>query len=293
MLERINQCPICNSSSLDEHIVCKDHMLTGESFIISKCARCSFLLTNPRPDSANLSKYYDSDKYVSHTNKANNLLNTTYKIARYFTLKKKLNLLTSITNQKSILDYGCGTGELLSLCSKKGWKISGYEPDESANQKATALTKTRISSSQTELQNSEPTSLITLWHVLEHISDLNDTFALLKSKLKEQGKFVIAVPNHKSYDALYYKEYWAAYDIPRHLYHFSIETMTQFLKNHGLKIYRTIPMKLDSYYVSLLSEKYKNGKSNYLKSFINGYKSNSLAQKNNNNYSSIIYIAGK
>ncbi len=293
MFEKTKSCQICNGTKFNKHIECKDHMLTGQIFTLTSCDNCSFLFTNPRPDTHTISNFYKSGEYISHSNNANNLINTTYKIARQFTLYNKLKIINSLSAEKTILDYGCGTGEFISFCNKKGWDITGFEPDKSAREKAIDLTKTNILSTNIELQNAPPKSLITLWHVLEHISDLNNTFSLLKSKLNNDGKFLIAVPNHKSFDAIYYDQFWAAYDVPRHLYHFSQKTMKLFLKKHALKIYKIIPMKLDSFYVSMLSEKYKNGYINYFKSFINGYKSNLYASKNNNNYSSLIYIAGK
>ena len=293
MFEKIEECPICKSDKLSNHIICKDHMVSGESFAITRCSNCSFLFTNPRPNPANIGSYYQSEKYISHSNQANSLINFVYKLTRFFTLTKKVKLINSISTEKSILDYGCGTGDFLSKCKVNGWEIVGLEPDANAREQAKTLTGKNIINNINELNLIDNVSLITLWHVLEHVPNLNTTLESLKSKLSKNGKFLIAVPNYQSYDAKLYREYWAAYDVPRHLYHFSMDTMKLLLNNHGLKILKTIPMKLDSFYVSLLSEKYKNGQSNYLKSFINGYKSNIYANKNKNQYSSIIYIAGK
>ena len=293
MFEKIEECPVCNNDKIINHIICKDHMLTGESFSITQCSNCSFLFTNPRPIAENIGKYYQSEKYISHSNKANNLINLVYKFVRKFTLSQKVKLINTISSEKSILDFGCGTGEFLLSCKKDKWKINGFEPDNNAREKANDITKINITSNFQELKQIENVSLITLWHVLEHIPELNKTFKILKSKLSNTGKFLIAVPNYQSFDAMHYREFWAAYDVPRHLYHFSMKTMELFLNNHGLNIYRIIPMKFDSFYVSLLSEKYKYGKSNYIKSFINGYNSNIYAKNNKNNYSSLIYIAGK
>ena len=293
MFEKIEECPVCNNDKIINHIICKDHMLTGESFSLTQCSNCSFLFTNPRPIAENIGKYYQSEKYISHSNKANNLINLVYKFVRKFTLSQKVKLINTISSEKSILDFGCGTGEFLLSCKKDKWKINGFEPDNNAREKANVITKINITANFQELKQIENVSLITLWHVLEHIPELNKTFKILKSKLSNTGKFLIAVPNYQSFDAMHYREFWAAYDVPRHLYHFSMKTMQLFLNNHGLNIYRIIPMKFDSFYVSLLSEKYKYGKSNYIKSFINGYKSNIYAKYNNNNYSSLIYIAGK
>ena len=293
MHEKLNKCPLCSNTSFKKHIDSRDYFLTNELFSISSCNHCSFLFTDPRPNSNEISDYYKSSEYISHTSKANNLTNRLYKFARYFTLSKKVKLANRISAGNTILDYGCGTGDFLFACQQKSWKIHGFEPDDDARNIATEKNKTKIYSSLEELNQVNEIDLITLWHVLEHIHDLKNTLDILQSKLAKHAKLLIAVPNYESYDAKYYKEYWAAYDLPRHLYHFSQTSMAQLLKEYGLKISEIIPMKLDAFYVSLLSEKYKNGKSNYIKSFINGYKSNIYAKKNNNNYSSLIYIANK
>jgi len=293
MLEKLEECPVCSNNTFTTQLTCKDHFLSKEDFSIIKCSHCSFLFTNPRPKVNAIDAYYKSSEYISHTSKANNLLNTVYKSTRYFTLSRKVKLINKITSNKYILDFGCGTGDFLFRCKQKRWKIKGFEPEKLARDIASKKNNIPIYSSLDQLTKIKQIGLITLWHVLEHIHDLNNTIDILKSKLTEDGSLLIAVPNHESFDADYYKEYWAAYDVPRHLYHFSQSSMNLLLKNHGLKINEIIPMKLDSFYVSLLSEKYKNGKSNYIKSFINGYKSNVYAKKQNNNYSSLIYIVNK
>ncbi|MCG8307293.1 MAG: class I SAM-dependent methyltransferase [Cytophagales bacterium] len=292
MKEELKVCPICNNDVFKNHLVCTDHFLTGEKFTITKCSKCSLLFTNPRPTPNQLHRYYKSQEYISHSNKGNNLINRIYKLARHFTLSGKIKLINTITNQKSILDVGCGTGNFLLSCKKNGWDIYGTEPDDDARKIATELTDANIVSDLDKLADLKNLGLITLWHVLEHLPDLNTTINHLVKKIDKTGKLLIAVPNHQSYDAQFYKDHWAAYDVPRHLYHFSRNTMELLLNKHGLNIYNILPMKLDSFYVSLLSEKYRNQKSNYLKSFTTAYKSNIYAKKNNN-YSSLIYIAGK
>jgi 2-polyprenyl-3-methyl-5-hydroxy-6-metoxy-1,4-benzoquinol methylase len=192
-----------------------------------------------------------------------------------------------------LLDYGCGTGQFLKKCVDNGWKIDGIEPSPVARQEATRITGATISSN---IEKNQPNTydIITLWHVLEHIADLNPTIDILRHALKEDGKLIFAVPNPNSWDANHYKNFWAAYDVPRHLWHFSKTNMALLLKKHDLRIKSYVPMKLDSFYISLLSEKHQSPTSNFrfLRAFHNGLKSNLKAIKTRE-YSSLTYIITK
>ena len=293
MYEKVEKCPSCNSKEFQNHIICDDHSVSKESFAIMKCNNCGFLLTSPRPDQNSIGAYYQSEDYISHTNQANNLINWVYKIARQFTLKQKFKLIKRNASNKSILDYGCGTGHLLNYIQQhKDWKTSGVEPDEMARTIAISEHDLNVVANLDDLPESK-FGVITLWHVLEHIHDLNETIQKLRKSLSKNGKLIIAVPNPDSLDQKIYQQYWAAYDVPRHLYHFNQLTIKELMKYNQLTLEETIPMKLDAYYVSMLSEKHKTGSINYFKSILNGWKSNSWAKKNNNNYSSLIYIFKK
>lgn len=293
--ERLDNCPICNKEEFKNFMVVKDNSVSKESFVIVQCENCGFKFTNPRPDEENIGKYYESEDYVSHSNKSTNLTNTAYKLVRNYTIKQKVDLINRLSEKGKILDYGCGTGNFLEACQKNGWLVNGFEPNKLAREQAQQLLDIDITSDSATL-NQLPDhnfEIITMWHVLEHVHTLNTTFKNLIQLLKPEGKIIIAVPNADSHDAALYKENWAAYDVPRHLYHFTQATMKRFLKKHKVELLEIIPMKFDAYYVSLLSEKYKNGNSELLKSFLNGYKSNAYASKNANDYSSLIYVGKK
>ena len=300
MYERLDKCPVCFSEKFSNFIICDDHLVSKESFAIVRCESCSFLFTNPRPVLENISGYYQSEEYISHSNKANNSVNFLYKIARTFTLKSKLKLLNRLHSRGKILDFGTGTGEFLAKCKSDKWEVSGVEPDESARQKANKMTDGSVVENLDNLEKNQKFDIITLWHVLEHLPNPNETLTALHSLLSKKGWLIIAVPNCGSWDANHYKEFWAAYDVPRHLSHFSRQTMGRLLKNNHLSIKNTIPMKLDAYYVSYLSEKYistDHGKSpglnTYIKSIINSWKSNSWASINSLEYSSLTYLVKK
>jgi 2-polyprenyl-3-methyl-5-hydroxy-6-metoxy-1,4-benzoquinol methylase len=294
MYEKLNECPVCSASNLKNHKVVKDYSVSKESFNIVLCENCKFQFTNPRPDQDQIGKYYQSEDYISHSDKANSPVNYIYKIARKYALSSKRRLINSVAKDKKgrLLDYGCGTGYFLDTMKSNGWKTYGLEPNDKARAVANSKAKVKSSIDELNLKNKK-FDIITLWHVLEHIHDLNDTIKVLKTILKEKGKIIIAVPNIESYDSHIFEEQWAAYDVPRHLYHFSQETMNTLMLKHGLKIKQVYPLTLDAYYVSLLSNQYKYNKNKFLKSLITGYKSNTYASQNNNNYSSLIYIIKK
>jgi 2-polyprenyl-3-methyl-5-hydroxy-6-metoxy-1,4-benzoquinol methylase len=276
-LESVTACPICNGNNFDPFNKCIDFTTSQEEFAIVTCKSCRFLITSPRPDSNSIGKYYQSENYISHTNSSKNLVDKIYKTVRSFTLKWKLNLIQSHKPKGKILDYGCGTGEFLNYCKTANWVCAGVEPSVAAREKASQLTNLKIVGSLHQLDRSK-FDVITLWHVLEHVENLNEKITEIKSHLAEGGIIFIAVPNHESLDAKIYKSYWAGYDVPRHLWHFTQSTMNRLLTSHGLRLINTIPMKQDSFYVSLLSEKYLQPKANIIlhaiKSVAMGLRSN-------------------
>jgi len=267
-------------------------MLSGEPFLISTCNQCKLFITNPQPEVLELARYYKSENYISHKANAKFALDYVYMLARKYAIRSKLRILNQYPHDHTILDYGCGTGDFLHGCSEKGWAITGFEPSDDARKIAEQKLKKSIHSNVKELKKMPSYSIITLWHVLEHIPNLIETIAVLKDLVADNGKIIFALPNHESYDAKHYNEYWAAYDVPRHLYHFSKESMEYLLTNNGLRLDDVIPMKLDSYYISLMSEKYMTGSSNLVKAMLNGYKSNIYGRKTGK-YSSLIYVCSK
>ena len=269
----------------------KDHSVSGEEFQLLYNDKLDLLETFPQPDSEKLSDYYQSEDYISHTDSRRNLLEYVYHYVRKVSLKRKLKLINSFnTEDKKLLDIGCGTGDFLEHASKSDWMITGIEPNEQARQIANSKTNNSVFKTE-EILNLKPNSfdVITLWHVLEHLPNLEMHTSLFKKLLKPNGVLVIAVPNYKSYDAEYYNNYWAAFDVPRHLWHFSKTSISKLFEKENIILAETLPMKFDSYYVSLLSEKYKSGFMNPLKAFWIGWRSNYRARRTKE-YSSHIYI---
>lgn len=289
-----SNCPICKNSKFKNFINCKDHTVSQETFTIVQCESCGFKFTNPIPELDHLGRYYKSEDYISHSNTKKGLISRLYHTVRNYTLKNKINLVSSYVSRGTILDYGCGTGMFLKACKDAGWKTLGMEPDSGASQLAGEL-GINVYADKSELKSvmkDNKVEAITLWHVLEHVTDLEETLSFFFNYLSAAGVLIIAVPNHQSYDAKHYKEHWAAYDVPRHLYHFEKETIQKLLSNNGFNLIETLPMKFDSFYVSMLSEKYKTGSIRYLNAFILGLVSN-ISAKNSSGYSSTIYVFKK
>jgi 2-polyprenyl-3-methyl-5-hydroxy-6-metoxy-1,4-benzoquinol methylase len=266
----------------------KDHSVSKEIFELYHDETLDMLITSPQPDLENLGKYYESEDYISHTDNKRSLFEKAYHVVKNIALKNKLNLINKQQSQKGkILDIGAGTGDFLLTAKNDDWETVGVEPSDRAKEIAK---KKGISFVEqiSELEN-HSFDVITMWHVLEHVPDLQLQIQELKRLLKPTGTLIIAVPNFKSYDAKYYNEFWAAYDVPIHFWHFSKKAIKSLFENVDMKLEKVLPMKFDSFYVSLLSEKYKTGKMNFVRAFFIGLKSN-LKASSTKEYSSHIYV---
>ncbi len=293
--ERLATCPICQKTEFRNKLVVEDYTVSHESFAIVQCAGCGFQFTNPRPTAEEIGKYYESEEYVSHNSAAGGLVNQAYKVARFFTMRRKVGLLNKLAPRRGkLLDYGCGTGHFLAAAQSAGWQVAGFEPNAGARAEASARLKQPVGQQSLAELPAGTFDAITLWHVLEHVHTLNETLAQLVSLLKPDGVLLIAVPNVESLDAQHYREQWAAYDVPRHLYHFAPKSMAQLLKKHKMTIRETLPMPLDAYYVSMLSERHKGERGGGLAAVLKaGYKSNQYAAQHKGQYSSLLYVAGR
>lgn len=290
------QCPVCGSSQLSTVLSVKDHSVSSRIFPVAECSQCSFRFTQEIPDSDSIGPYYQSDDYISHTNTQKGLVNRLYHIVRNITLRNKRSLLSKATGLTTgrLLDIGAGTGAFASFMAQSGWQVTGLEPDAKARKIASEVNRIQLLpiTDFMALPN-EQFDAITLWHVLEHVHELAAYMNKLKSLLKPKGRLFIAVPNYTSYDASHYKEYWAAYDVPRHLYHFSPEAMKVLVQKNQLQLKSIHPMWYDSFYVSLLSEKYKTGKSNLVMGAFTGAVSNIKTFFDRERCSSIIYCISR
>ena len=266
----------------------KDYSVSQEIFDLHHDPKLDMLITSPQPSLENLKKYYESVDYISHTDSKRSLFEKAYHFVKTIALRNKLNLINSLQpNKGSILDIGAGTGDFLSVAKENGWHTIGVEPSEKA--KAIAKSKGVSFVGDPNELDSHSFEVISMWHVLEHVPNLENQIKELKRLLKPNGTLLIAVPNFKSFDAKHYGKFWAAYDVPIHFWHFSKTAIKMLFEQEEMQLVKVLPMKFDSFYVSLLSEKYKTGKMNYIKAFFVGLLSN-LKAKKNLEYSSHIYI---
>ncbi|KAF2332203.1 class I SAM-dependent methyltransferase [Flavobacterium nitrogenifigens] len=266
----------------------KDHSVSKEIFDLYYDEELDMLITSPQPELQNLGKYYESEDYISHTDNKRSLFEKAYHFVKNIALKNKLNLINSQQPKKGkLLDIGAGTGDFLLTAKNDGWETIGVEPSDRA--KNIAKEKGISFVEETSALESNSLDVITMWHVLEHVPNLEHQIQELKRLLKPTGTLIVAVPNYKSFDAGHYETFWAAYDVPIHFWHFSKKSIQLLFERVDMKLEKILPMKFDSFYVSLLSEKYKTGKMNYIKAFFIGLKSN-LKAKNTKEYSSHIYV---
>jgi 2-polyprenyl-3-methyl-5-hydroxy-6-metoxy-1,4-benzoquinol methylase len=275
-------------SNHQHFLTVRDHSVSTEEFELYKNEALDMLITTPQPKGDDLAKYYESDDYISHTDAKRSLFEKAYQLVKNIALKNKLQVIDSFHPDKGdLLDIGAGTGDFLTVAKNNGWMTTGIEPSQKA--KSIAIKKNvSFVNDVSDLENNS-FDVITMWHVLEHVPDLETQIRELKRLLKPNGTILIAVPNYNSYDAKYYKEFWAAYDVPRHLWHFSKTAIKLIFEKENIELIRIVPMKFDSYYVCLLSEKYKNGKMNFFKALWVGLRSNRKAASTFE-YSSHIYI---
>ncbi|MFK7972056.1 MAG: class I SAM-dependent methyltransferase [Bacteroidia bacterium] len=288
-------CPVCSSAEIFEALTAKDYTVSGEQFGIWECRNCSLRFTQDIPVEEEVGVYYQSEDYVSHSNTSKGLINNIYQRVRKRTLKSKRKLVESAAKQNPgrILDIGCGTGEFLSTMIESGWEGMGLEPDEGAAAQSKSLGLKVYSNEELFRLGAEGFDVVTMWHVLEHVHRLHEYMGAIHRVLKPGGLLLIAVPNYTSADAANYGPEWAAYDVPRHLYHFSPKSMGALLPQHRFDLEEMKHMPFDPFYVSLLSEKCRHGSPRLVSAAFRGFGSWLKSSANASLGSSVMYFCRK
>ena len=292
----INTCPLCGGTHLVKKMACTDFYASGEQFDLLQCENCGFQFTQGFPVEKEIGKYYETPDYISHSDTKKGMMNELYHLVRSRMLQKKAQLINNITGKTSgkILDIGTGTGYFSHTMQQKGWQVEAIE--KSAQARSFAKKNFNLDIKDDSGLNdfsSGSFDVITLWHVMEHLEHLNETWERLHELLKDDGCLVVAVPNCSSYDAQKYKEFWAAYDVPRHLWHFTPDSIKKFGEKHNFTLVNHLPMPFDAFYVSILSEKYKESKSSLVKGMFAGTLAWFSSLSNKEKSSSIIYVFRK
>lgn len=288
-------CPVCDSGNISHYLRCRDHFLTGEDFNLEKCSTCGFIFTQDHPGEENSGKYYESDEYASH-NDNKGISGILYNLSREIMVRKKLRLIRKITGLQTgrLLDIGSGSGHFLSVMKNSGWDPTGIEINEKARKRS--VEKFGLKVLEPGLLNAleqESFDCITLWHVLEHFQDPFKYASEIKRLLRPGGICIAAMPSSSSCDALYYGPFWAAYDVPRHLWHFNSDTFMKFSAKAGLKITGIHSLPLDVFYISMLSEKYKGSKTHFISGILRGVLFSFRTLFNKYKSSSLVYFLMK
>jgi len=291
-----NICPLCSSPDLNLFLKADDYFLSRENFSLLKCTKCGFVFTQDPPDESKIGKYYESDEYISHNDSTPGFSNILYRFSRKIMLKKKRNILRKVTGLKKggLLDIGSGTGHFLSEMRNSGWDVNGVEINKKAREYSVSTSGIDVyPPSEISAFSSGNFDCITLWHVLEHFENPFEYMIEIQRMLKPEGILIVALPNCSSFDAEHYKEYWSAYDVPRHLWHFNPETFKLFAEKNGFGISSIRTLPLDVFYISMLSEKYKGTKLYFIQGIIKGLWFSLLSSFSKEKSSSLIYVASK
>lgn len=288
------KCPICGHTEHTPVHQCKDYYVSGETFFIDRCRNCGFLFTQNVPSASWIGNYYHAKTYISHSDTQQGLMNKLYHFARRYMLKSKRKKVEQhAPKHGKILDYGTGTGYFANEMKQAGWQVTAIEKDNQTRQFAQTKFGLEVHDETALCQFPDHAfDVVTLWHVLEHVENLSEVMAHL-FRISNDGLLVLALPNYTAYDAKHYKNHWAAFDVPRHLWHFCPDTLKRLLDNHGFYIEKIYPMPLDAFYVSILSEKYKGSRCALIKGIVRGVSAWCCSLTNKTKSSSLIYIIRK
>ncbi len=269
----ITSCPLCGSDDFEHQMSCSDQYVSEEEFDLYRCRTCGFTFTQGVPDGAEIGSYYKSSRYISHSNVKSGLTNRLYHLARTYMLGRKSRLVGRVSGKSSglLLDIGTGTGYFPAAMHRRGWQVEAVEKDPQAREFAQKkFGMDVLSEEELDRLPHKRYDVITLWHVMEHIEDINGLWDRLYRLLSDEGVLVVALPNCSSTDAIKYGSHWAAYDVPRHLWHFTPDTVRQLAGNHHFKLVDRYPMPLDAFYVSILSEKYRKSSFTFIRGVLSG-----------------------
>jgi SAM-dependent methyltransferase len=282
-------CLVCKKTNFETVVNSKDFCVSHEDFKVVRCTNCGFGFTENAPDVSKIGEYYEHTDYVSHTDTKEGLFFNIYHKVRSFMLGQKRTYINKHTAVNNILDIGAGTGYFVNHMQSHGTAVTGFEPDNDARAQAKKNFGIELEPSlEGILGRNEVFDAISMWHVLEHVHDLKEYFGHFQQLIKTRGVLAIAVPNYSSFDGRFYKKFWAAYDLPKHLWHFSPDSIKLLAQSNGFDHLQSYAMPFDPFYIALLSEGHKQsggggkiralfiGMTSFLKGFFNPEKASSV-----------------
>jgi 2-polyprenyl-3-methyl-5-hydroxy-6-metoxy-1,4-benzoquinol methylase len=289
-------CLVCGSTGTEVLFTAKDHLVSGEDFVLKRCNVCGFTFTADPPDEKNIARFYLSENYISHSDKKQNLTDRVYHLARNYMLREKYKLVKKMSGREkgTLVDIGSGSGYFADYMNRKGWNVTGIELSEPAREYSISkFGLTVVSPTEISAIKDGSADCVTLWHVLEHLYEPVMWLREINRILKDDGKCIIALPNIQSADAGWFGNGWAALDVPRHLWHFSLATLQAFIKDHGFICSKAIPLPLDIYYIATLSYKNRGCRLPLLRGTITGLFLNVRSLFKKERASSLIYVISK
>lgn len=224
-------CSYCLNKELIEVYPVRDY-ITSETFIAKKCINCGLVQTTPKLSNKQLTKYYKG--YRESTGKR--FWQPVEYVLNYWHIRR-VRGIKKYKLKGVVLDIGCGRGKELELLHKDGWIVYGTEfsPDLKKTLEKRNI-NTFIGDFWSAKYESNFFDVITLWHSLEHLNNINLVFKEIERILKSEGILIIAVPNFNSLEQKFFDKHWFHLDVPRHTAHFSDTVLSNILNKNGFKI---------------------------------------------------------
>lgn len=268
-------CNLCGSTEAEVAITAQDFLLERPDAQVQfvKCDRCGLFYQNPRPTPEEMMSHYPSNYEPFDLHPDDERSSRLERIAVNYGLSKRRGLILRYRKSGRILDVGCATGLFLHVMNMDAnWDAHGVEPNNYAATIAQERYGLNVHHGTLEQAQYPARSfdVVTLWDVLEHVHDPAATLDEIHRILKSDGLLILRVPNGISRDAGLFKETWAGWDPPRHLYVFTPDTLTKLLAKQGYAIL-DLRSRSGSYPTFVLSLRFwlsKRGASRKLKDLV-------------------------
>lgn len=235
-------CKCCSGTKFRYLFPGKDrlHGLPGE-FKVEECTHCDIIAIHPQLSSEEIEKYYPQD-YVSFPPAIEDERSWFKRIDREIGVEKRCKAVIKQSGRTSgkILDIGCATGVFLNSMQKHGWECYGVEPSDFASDYAINRLGLNIFHGYLTDGIFEENffDVITLWDVIEHLSEPVETLQIISKILKPGGLLVVTTPNANSWERKIFGEYWAGWDVPRHYHIFTPNTLQSLLSPMGFRAFK-------------------------------------------------------